>query len=232
MPADITNDFAAALRAEGQILFYLVSLQFDSGDLNLFTGTGTVEYNAKTFTGAGPLLDIQLPSEENTNSAKPCELSLSGMDKGIVDLVRSENYMYRKGVVYMGLATDEDFQTLIGVRRLFSGQINNIIVQDDGDTVSVNCTITKGNYLANFETKLYSENEQRKLYPNDAGCDLIPYLANTDINWNGMILTAADLTSAPPSTGNTNYGNTPHTRNSVGTVNKTPVNQRGRFGRG
>ena len=41
----------------------LIKLEFDSGDLNLWTGIGNITFNGDTYTGAGDVIDISTVQE-------------------------------------------------------------------------------------------------------------------------------------------------------------------------
>ena len=129
--------------------FYAVELLFDDTDgdqytdagytgdraLRLWTGVGSRSISSETFLGTGSVLQISGLEEVADLSAKGATLTLSGLDSNIVSLAITEEYQGRLGKVYWGVKENSN------VVELFSGFMDKMTIQDDGETSTITLTL-------------------------------------------------------------------------------------------
>ena len=129
--------------------FYAVELMFDDTDgdqytdagytgdraLRLWTGVGDRTISSETFLGTGSVLQISGLEEVADLSAKGATLTLSGLDSDIVSLALTEEYQGRLGKVYWGAKENAN------VVELFSGFMDKMTIQDDGETSTITLTL-------------------------------------------------------------------------------------------
>ena len=129
--------------------FYAVELMFDDTDgdqytdagytgdraLRLWTGVGSRSISSETFLGTGSVLQISGLEEVADLSAKGATLTLSGLNSDIVSLALTEEYQGRLGKVYWGVKEN------VNVVELFSGFMDKMTIQDDGETSTITLTL-------------------------------------------------------------------------------------------
>tara|TARA_R110002020_G_scaffold437862_1_gene648191 strand:+ start:925 stop:1827 length:903 start_codon:yes stop_codon:yes gene_type:complete len=90
-----TAAFRAYARSSELTPVLLVEAEFTSGDVYLWTGTGTISYAGRTYTGASTLLNVQASAESLELRANSFNITLSGLDTAILSIALSEAYTGR-----------------------------------------------------------------------------------------------------------------------------------------
>ena len=107
----------------------LISCQFDSGPLNLWTGVGTLVVEGIPYIGTGILLSISNASESQDMSATNLSITLSGLPLDVISLAYNENYQERSCSMSLGLMR----RTTTGYHRRESG--GYALLEDPGITI-------------------------------------------------------------------------------------------------
>ena len=93
---DIPSAVSNRLANDRQQVAYAVNLDFDSGDVNVWTGVGDFAgSDGITYTGVGELLSISNIEENNELASTNLTLSISGLNEKIVEYATTENYSNR-----------------------------------------------------------------------------------------------------------------------------------------
>lgn len=87
-----TAAFRAYARADTLRSAVLVEAEFDSGDVNLWTGYGDISVGGLTYTGAGTLMNIDQSAESLEMRANGFSVTLSGMSSSIISIALAEAY--------------------------------------------------------------------------------------------------------------------------------------------
>jgi len=107
----MARDLTTAVKAEiaGRLVrpFLLVELDFSGGTLRLWNGIGPLEWDSKTWTGAGDLLSIGEIKETSKNEATGLSINLSAIPSDIVSTSLSEHYQGRDANLWIGFMSDE-----------------------------------------------------------------------------------------------------------------------------
>jgi hypothetical protein len=115
--------------------YYAIDLEFDSGNLRLWTGTGNRTIQSNTFLGTGSLLQINGIEEVSDLSAKGTTLTLSGLSSSIITNALTEDYQGRAATVYWGVLGTSS------VVNVFSGFMDKMSIVDEGETSTVSLTV-------------------------------------------------------------------------------------------
>lgn len=174
MASAILGDVAPILLFEGE---------FASGAVRFWTGSGQIEWNGQTWTGAGQLIGIS-DIEENTEVvATGITVSLAGVDPALVSAVIGEARQNAPGRIWVGLLDASG--AIIGDPYLaFRGRLDVPAITDAVDT----CTITisyeniLGDLLRPREVR-YTSEAQRAIYPDDPGFDFVTSIQDTELTW-------------------------------------------------
>lgn len=158
--------------------FFAVELLFDGGDVRLWSGYGDKTIDGEVYTGAGPLIDISASEEATDLSAKTMNVSLNGISSDIISLALGEPYQRRPARVLFGLNNIEGFV------EIFSGSMNQMNIQDGGETSTVSLSIdSRLIELERPKVKRYTEETHKKDYPNDTFFSFVTDLADKSIKW-------------------------------------------------
>ena len=180
---DIPAAVASRLANDNQKIAYGVSLEFDSGTLNLWSGIGDfVGSDSLTYTGAGELLNIQNVEEDNELSSTNMTISISGLSENIVTYATTEDYQNRPITIKMFFFhpdTDDEIGSVI----LFKGRMDTLTV-NDGDTFSV--IVTAENKLIDLtrpKNLFYTAETQNFLHSGDKGLEFVAKIREQTVNW-------------------------------------------------
>ena len=179
LPAALSTEFGAAQLKP----FYAVELGFDSGTLRFWTGYGTITANGETWDGAGVILSISSPTENNDLSADGVTISFSGLEASIVAITLTQFYRGRPAKVYIG-ALDASNEPVSDLHQVFAGRMDVMTIQEDGATATVSIQVE--NVLIDLERpriRKLTDEEQRKRFPGDASFENVAALQDRQISW-------------------------------------------------
>jgi hypothetical protein len=182
MSRDLTTAVQNQLSADELEPFFAVKLNFDSGDLRLWTGYGDITVDSETYTGGGQLLDISEIEETVEIAARGITMSLNGVDSSLVSLALTENYQTRSAKVYLGVLSSG--AVVASPYQLFDGRMDVLSIDDSGDTATI--TMTAESRLIDLERprlRRYTSEDQKLRHPTDTGLDFVAALQEKEIAW-------------------------------------------------
>jgi len=135
MTRTIPSALLTALGNSEVELFYAVDLDFDSGNMRIWTGFGSKTINSQTYTGTGNLLTIDGLEEAADLSARGTTISLNGLDSTIVTRALAENYQGRLVTIYLGVNGVSD------VVEVFSGYMDKMTIVDEAESATIQLTV-------------------------------------------------------------------------------------------
>lgn len=163
---------------------YLIKLEFDSGDVNAWTGLGNLQYSGDTYTGGGELIQLQPIRETIDTRAVGYQLGLSGIPSSLVSLALSEDYQGRSGTISMGFFHQNSASLRDNPIVLFRGQMDNMNILDTGKTAVITVNLeSKMIRLRTPKESRYTHSEQLNRYPNDDSFKFVAQIANASIYW-------------------------------------------------
>ena len=115
--------------------YYAVDLDFPSGNLRLWTGYGDRTINSNTYLGSGDIMRIDGLEEASDLSSRGTTLTFSGVPSNLVTYALTEEYQGHLCHVYWGVKSAAD------VVEVFSGYMDKMIIQDDGETSTITLTV-------------------------------------------------------------------------------------------
>ena len=166
---------------------YLMQMQFDSGNLNLWTGYGELTHTISgigsvIWTGAGNIWGISAITETNGVRATGVDLSLSGLNSDIISVALSEDYQDRTVIIWLGFMNDNG--TVLGEIEMFRGRADIMSINETGDSTTV--SLTAESTLIGLERsneRRFTKEDQQIEFPNDLGFDTVPQLQQKEIVW-------------------------------------------------
>jgi len=164
----------------------LVHCDFDSGDLNMWTGIGSLVHDGKTYVGTGNLLNISGLEESQELVAQGITVTLSGVLSSLVAKARDEDYQGRTLEVLFG-AIDDNGDVIADPVVMFSGFMDTMTINDGGETSTI--VVSGENRLIEFErtrVRRYTAEDQKIDYPDDKGLEFVAELEEKEIVWGRM----------------------------------------------
>ncbi len=183
MSREMTDEMAAEAVADGLSPILIMKAQFDSGDLNLWSGLGTLQWNGDEYTGAGNLLTMSDVTENNRGDAQNTTFSLTGINSALLAATMTENYQGRPVTAW--LACLDAAGAIIGDPFiLFRGQMDVFSPTIGGDTMTMAMSCESRSIDVNrVKERLYTAEAQKALYPDDRGLDFVSSLQDAQITW-------------------------------------------------
>ena len=135
MSRTVPSAILTALSDSSVEAFHAVDLDFDAGNLRMWTGYGDKTINSQTYSGTGNLLQIDGLEEASDLSAKGTTLTLNGLDSTIVTRALAEEYQGRLCTIYWGISGVSD------VVEVFSGYMDTMTINDSGDYSTITLTV-------------------------------------------------------------------------------------------
>lgn len=193
IPTDVTNRLAN----ERQQIGFAVNLDFDSGAVNLWTGTQNFTgSDGITYTAAGELLTISAVEENSELSSTTLVITISGQNADIVGYATTENYQSRPISLKMFFFHPDTAQEVDKV-ILFKGRIDTLTVTE-GD--SFNVIVACENQLIDLtrpKNSFFTPETQNFLHAGDKGLEFVPKIQEQSINW-GTLSGGGAIGGDPP----------------------------------
>jgi len=183
----MSRDISEALRAElisshvNPALF--IQMEFDSGNLNLWTGYDNKIWNGDTYIGAGAILGISEVEETGQLRAGSVSFSLSSLDASVISLALNSDYQGNAVNMWFAALSDTG-GTLIEPYKLFEGVMDVISFDDAGDQANfqIRCE-TRAIDIRKAKERRYTDEDQKIDFPNDKGLEFISKIKDIDVVW-------------------------------------------------
>jgi hypothetical protein len=183
MSRSLTSSMQTAVTADLVRPIILVECAFDSGDLNLWNGIGTLTVSSTDYVGAGTLLAIGEIAESSELQANGITVTLSGITDPLLAKARDEDYQGRELTVKLG-AMDSSNGVISNPVTVFSGFMDTMVINDSAETATIHIAVE--NRLIEFERtriRRYTAEDQKISYPNDKGLEFVAEMAEKEIVW-------------------------------------------------
>lgn len=204
---NLTPEMIAEFSAPQTNPVLMGELEFQSATLRMWTGLGSLFWGDKEFLGGGNFIGISPIEETQSTQAKGVVLSLNGVASTNVALALSERPRGRPFRLYLGVASTRRYietepgdglveledgsgyvllesQLVDSPYRIFSGLMDVIESTDNGDTAVLRLSV-ENILIVGQRSKVYryTDEEQKKRYPNDRGLELINQLQDKELVW-------------------------------------------------
>ena len=156
--------------------------EFDSGDLNLWSGYGSLVVAGDTYTGVGELGSISPVEEAQTIKATGLKYQLSSIDSGVIGTALLEDYQDRPVTTWMGFMDGDG--TFLDRVIVFQGRMDTMNIQEKGDTSDL--SLSAENVLVTLERaneRRFTAEDQKIDFPADLGFDQVNALQEREITW-------------------------------------------------
>lgn len=199
MPRSLSASMRAVANADVVKPVVFVDMDFDAGELNLWSGFGELNHFSKTYVGAGNLLNISAVQENVELRATGLSITLSGILQPLLNKALNDEYQGREVTVWLG-GMDGNNDVIGDPVIIFSGFMDTMSIADGGDTSTIQLSVE--NRLIEFErtrVRRYTNNDQKIEHPTDKGLEYVAEIQEKSIVW-------GDKDANPISYGNGGYG--------------------------
>lgn len=213
MLRNLSSDFLEALQSGLLRIRFLYEGQFRTGTARYWSGTGPITWGDKTFTGFGDLMAISNTEETTDVKAAGVTVTLAGVTDQSVALALNEGQRNKPGQVWLALmypddgsgefmVSDDGGESLLGSGTdiigvpypasriivdpvtIFRGRLDGLDLPDGADTAAISATyVHELQALERPKTVRYTDQEQKRLYPDDKGLEYIAGMQDAQVPW-------------------------------------------------
>lgn len=180
---DLDSGFQTQIEARALRCCLLTKAEFDSGDVNMFTGTGEIEFNGDTYLGGGILLAITTIEETQELKAINVSYTLSGVPSSMLSLALGERINKRPITTWFGVIDDENH---LFTEEIYSGYMDTMPIEDDIENGEATITLNTESDLQISRLSVdrnYTPEDQKLYEPGDLFFDFVPTIQDIEINW-------------------------------------------------
>lgn len=183
MARDITAGFKNKITADQLRPAIFFKFQFESGDLNLWTGQKNFTLNDDVYVGAGGLIALDRIEETQELRATALNISLSGIPSAYISLALASNYQGRIVTAWFVVLNDDN-SAVADPYEIFRGRMDIISFSDNGETSDyiIKCE-SNAIDIRKVKNRRFTDEDQKILYPNDKGLEFISKIQDIDIVW-------------------------------------------------
>lgn len=183
MPRNLTEDFKAATEQGTIRVAVLSEFEFDEGALRLWAGYGPLDWDGKTFNGAGTLLSFSPAQETQKLEATSGSWELSGAPDDVVAAALSSDYSGRRCRMWLALF-DASWQLISAPMRRFSGKMDTMPILDDPQKPIIRLTAENDlDRLTQSRERRWTHEEQQIDYPGDMFFEFVAQMQDRVIVW-------------------------------------------------
>lgn len=182
MPRNLTAGTLAQLTQGRVYPAFFAEIDFASGPVYLWSGIGTVSWNAQSWIGVGTLGKIAPMTEDVAVAATGCTLSLSGIPGSLISDALLECRQGKAVKLWLGFL-DSSGNVIVDPAQAFAGLMDVPTAEDSGDTCTIAITVESRLIdLNRSRERDYTQADQQIDYPGDNGFEFVPAVQD----WNGV----------------------------------------------
>ncbi|MDW8258602.1 MAG: hypothetical protein RML32_04090 [Gammaproteobacteria bacterium] len=192
------NATTTAFAAESVIFAVLVEMQFASGTVRVFNGSGEIIYNGQTYSGIGEYGSISSITERpDARDIHSVTLQLAGDDATMQAKVTDrDEYFGRACIVHVAPFNQQTLQPIAVEPAVFHGLMDVLTLQRSEGQITMQLTVRHHMSLWAQTTPAYYTHEyQRTIDSSDNGLSLVHTVTTRQIYWGGSrVLTGGAAT--------------------------------------
>lgn len=183
MARTLDSGFQTEIEADQLRPVRFFKAEFDSGDLNFWTGNREITFNSESYLGSGDLIAIEKIEETDQLIANKVSIKVNGIPSSLVSLALSEPYQGRPVTIWDG-ALSSDGSTIAGSVQIFKGFMDVMTITDTGEISVINIDAESELItLRNSKERKYTPEDQKAFFPNDKGLDFVPLIQDKELTF-------------------------------------------------
>lgn len=181
MSRPISASMAAALD-QGMPLLLLAEIEHPSGTARFWSGVGILQWNGQAWTGSGTLGTISPIRHTSDLKIQEIAFTMTGVSPADVSGL-DDNVRNLSGQAWLA-CLDERGAVIADPLRIVDAELDFQSFSADDQSSILTITGRSGFYtLVRAIDERWSAEDQKQLYPDDAGLDFVAGLQNQDIQW-------------------------------------------------
>lgn len=184
MSRTIAAPTQAELAASQLAPVLFVELDFASGFVRMWGGVGPIEWDGKTWTGGGELLEVSQIDETRSIEATSAQITLSGVPSTLVSIAYADFSQGRPARIWLGALNVTSGAVLADPVQIFAGRMDTISDADSGDTATI--SVSAESNLADLDrirARYFTDQDQQRLFGGDRSLRYIPSMQDRPITW-------------------------------------------------
>lgn len=180
---DATPEFIAGVQSRYVRPAIFVELHMISGPVYAWTGVGSLTWGGNTWLGVGKFGAISAVEEGTNVQARGITLTLNGLDPTLLNDVMTDYKQGLPAIIYFGIF-DATGALVPNPITSWAGKTDQPTITVDGETasISINCE-NRLVEMNNSVERRYTDQDQKRDYPNDRGCEFVNSIQDTTIYW-------------------------------------------------
>ena len=183
MARDATAALITEFTAQTVTPIILTKFEFDSGNLLLWAGLGSLVYNSETYIGAGNFLSAEAVRETAALQAHAMIFTLSGMPSTLLAYALVEDYQNRDCSLIIG-AFDSNDAIVVNPYVAWEGRMDVMTIEETGDASTI--SIRAEHVLKRGEVptpRRWTDQDQKIDHANDDGFDQVNAVQDLTVEW-------------------------------------------------
>jgi hypothetical protein len=163
----------------------LVAMQFSSGWVYLWSGTGTLSWNGQSWTGTGYLGKMEALTETQEVEAQGVRFSLSGVPNSLLTSALQEVRQGNPVIVYQGFLTAAD-AVVSSPYQAWAGRMDSCEIEEGGETSTI-YLIAESRLidLKRSRERRFTHDDQQIDFSGDLGFEFVPAIQEKNVIWGG-----------------------------------------------
>lgn len=161
------------------LLFYG---EFASGTVRMWSGIGDLSWDSQTWIGAGNLVQVSNIEETSEIKASGIVVTFNGIPADLLSLVLTDVRQGALGRIYLGFLSSGSVVATPWL--IFEGRIDTPVINEEAETCSIAITYESRLIdLSRPRTARYTDQDQKREFPDDLGMEFILALQDKEIPW-------------------------------------------------
>jgi hypothetical protein len=161
------------------LLFYG---EFASGTVRMWSGIGDLSWDSQTWLGAGNLVQVSNIEETSEIKASGIVVTFNGIPADLLSLVLTDVRQGALGRIYLGFLSSGSVVATPWL--IFEGRIDTPVINEEAETCSIAITYESRLIdLSRPRTARYTDQDQKREFPDDLGMEFILALQDKEIPW-------------------------------------------------
>lgn len=160
---------------------YLVDVEFDVNPLRFSSLYSDLDYDGKTYIGAGNLGTISATQENSALEPSSVNLTISGVNPAVLPTVFDQEYINRPASIRLLVLDDNG--GVVGVLPYYGGLISDLSL-NFSSTSSIQISLADQlSVWSREKVSRYTDQDQKTRYPNDRGFEFVEQIQDLEIVW-------------------------------------------------
>lgn len=181
---DLDSDLKAAAESPEFLYIIFVDMDFPGENVRVHNGVGTYSFGGNDYMGVGTFGSVSPVRESIELVDQPINLTLSGIDTTIINILRSVNITGRDVEIFIGVL-DKEAQLVGTPQSMILAEVDAISVIAGKENAVQLSLQTRAARLRRRNNKRWTLEHHQADYPGDLFFEFLPYVVAAEVQWGG-----------------------------------------------